>query len=638
MKFREQESQARQLSQRLILLFMLLVLSMVFITNGALALTWRLFMGSLPLPLGFFATNTLLVILYIFGSWAIERACLKNKGGAALAERAGGMEISKPDNIYEQRLCNIVMEVAVATAIKPPQVFLLNREEGINAFAAGWTTQDAVIAVTRGATERLTRSELQGVVAHEFAHILNGDMRLNMQLMSMVIGLQMIYNYGHDMAENAFDFSERKLLNFLSPLAFVVGHVLMLVGWLGWISGVILSAAVSRQREYLADALAVKYTRYAEGLAGALRKIAYQLQENRAKLSGQDIAPLAPLFLHFELESKWFSTHPSIAQRLKNLGFSYRKFELKDSIQKVKSEQFIPDRLLGANAFTPHLKMMAARWGGLSPQLEMEQKEKIAQPIDVPQGQQIAELQAELYLSAIQAKLSQPLLKVALLAFWVPTNNAMQEQKWVEICTCLGYEQIPYRVLTSVQNLSLTQREPFFEKLSLQIQNSSLDERTQIADMAKTLYDNQPQHQSFEWLRLAVFSYWMGEFRETMSNDYSNLSDIQNAIALITSFIAKEVSVNNPQQWTTQVLSSLELDASFHQEMTETQLNAAIKDIHDGVSSFAPILIKTWLHHWKKEAKSCNTPQFAHAMDVFRLICALLDTICPREIEQFYTA
>ena len=165
---------------------------------------------------------------------------------------------------------HIVMEMAIAAGIPVPPVYVMDGESGINAFAAGYEPTHAVIGVTRGAIEQLDRDELQGVIAHEFSHILNGDMRLNIQLIGILHGLLLIGIIGRVLIHSGG--GRRGGKNNGNQIA-LVGLALMLIGYLGTLCGSIIKAAVSRQREYLADSSAVQFTRDASGLAAALKKV-----------------------------------------------------------------------------------------------------------------------------------------------------------------------------------------------------------------------------------------------------------------------------------------------------------------------------------------------------------------------------
>ena len=190
------------------------------------------------------------------------------RGGSTVATMLGGRLVdpttTDPD---ERKLLNVVEEMAIAAGIPVPQVYVLPEERGINAFAAGHSTSDAVVGVTAGAMRLLKRDELQGVIGHEFSHILNGDMRLNLRLMGILFGILCLAVIGRVLLYTRSRSSKDK-----NPLP-LLGLVLIVIGWVGVLFGRLIQAAVSRQREFLADASAVQFTRNPAGLAGALQKI-----------------------------------------------------------------------------------------------------------------------------------------------------------------------------------------------------------------------------------------------------------------------------------------------------------------------------------------------------------------------------
>lgn len=320
MRFREQEDAARQSTQHLLLLFALVVVALVIGVNAVLALIVKL---ALPFlhgwPPYFFEVNTALVLLFVLGGSWIETFRLR-EGGAHVARLAGGREaqVSAGGDLgmLERRFANVVQEMAIASGhVVVPAAWVLPKDDAINAFAAGWGQEDAVVAVTRGALERLTRAELQGVVGHEFSHLVHGDTRLNMRLVGMVWGLHMIWGLGLALWDT--DDAGRR------PASAPIGLGLMAVGSLGWVAGRLLQAAVSRQREFLADASAVKYTRLVDGLGGALRKIADQQITGRANLQSMHATSLAHLLLSNRGgRAGWralLQTHPPLAERLHRL-------------------------------------------------------------------------------------------------------------------------------------------------------------------------------------------------------------------------------------------------------------------------------------------------------------------------------
>ena len=234
-------------------------------------------------------------------------------GGSSVATLMGGTPVNpNTTDPSERKLLNVVEEMAIASGVPVPQVYVLRNESAINAFAAGHTTGDAAIGVTRGCMELLTRDQLQGVIGHEFSHILNGDMRLNLRLISVIFGLLCIATIGRVLL-SARSRSSRD--NNALPL---IGLALVLLGAIGVFFGRLIQAAVSRQREFLADASSVQFTRNPAGLSGALQKIGrYSFG---SKLESEHAPDLCHMFFGNGLGEPFFglmATHPPIPDRIR---------------------------------------------------------------------------------------------------------------------------------------------------------------------------------------------------------------------------------------------------------------------------------------------------------------------------------
>lgn len=313
----ESQREARARTRQLLLAFLLTVLLLVLTVNAALALAWGITWAfwipvSLGYPRHFFAVNTGVTLLFVLGGWWVESSRLSHGGAQRLAERMGARPLQPGSDFDERRLAHIVDEMAIASGMDRPVAMVVARDGGINAFATGWDQRDAVVAVTRGALDHLSREELQGLVAHEFSHIREGDTRLNMRLIGMVFGLEMIWRMGQTLAEP----DELGRRSLLVPL----GLALMAAGWLGWLAGHVLQAAVSRQREFLADARAVQWTRSRDGLGGVLRKVW------RQRLDGLALPATDSLVQHLLLVGNetgrmagWLDAHPPLAERVRRL-------------------------------------------------------------------------------------------------------------------------------------------------------------------------------------------------------------------------------------------------------------------------------------------------------------------------------
>jgi Zn-dependent protease with chaperone function len=274
-------------------------------------------LDDVTLPLGASAGT-----LALIGCGSLFKIAQLRGGGTTVAENLGGYRV--PHNTtdpVERRLVNVVEEMAIAAGMPVPPIYLLRNEEAINAFAAGYSPSDAVVAVTRGTAEQLTRDQLQGVVAHEFSHILNGDMRLNIRLIGILHGILLMGLIGRMLFNiAAHGGGNRRGKNDGAAYLLGGGLLLMLLGLLGTVFGNLIKAAVSRQREYLADSSAVQFTRNPEGIAGALKRIGASVLGS--KLTNARAAELSHMYFGqgvWEGFTGMMATHPPLEKRIRLL-------------------------------------------------------------------------------------------------------------------------------------------------------------------------------------------------------------------------------------------------------------------------------------------------------------------------------
>lgn len=321
MDFFTAQDHARRNTGWLVLFFLLAVVSLIVLTNLLVMLAlgylhagayhpdapspfdWRVF---LYVGCG--------VLLVVTGGTLYKIAALSG-GGDAVAAMFGAEPVFADDQDLKMKmLVHVVEEMSIASGTPAPQVYVLN-ESGINAFAAGFSTSDAIIAVTRGALHNLNREQLQGVIAHEFSHILNGDMRINIRLMGMLHGILLIGLVGYQILRGASHSSRKS-----SGTALALGFGLMTIGYTGTFFGKLIKAAVSRQREFLADAAAVQFTRNPQGIGGALLRIGADkdgsLMENprSAEFSHAFFGQSIPVSF-----TALFATHPPLSERIKRI-------------------------------------------------------------------------------------------------------------------------------------------------------------------------------------------------------------------------------------------------------------------------------------------------------------------------------
>lgn len=321
MNFFERQDQARRQSKRLVLLFVLAVAAIVVAVDFVFLLAFG-GLGEDTTPAGLAAglVLTTLVTLGIIGIASMYRIASLRAGGAAVAGQLGGTPVPEDTHDFHyRRLRNVVEEIAIASGVPVPQIFVLEEEAGINAFAAGYAPSDAAVAVTRGALDKLNRDEMQGVIAHEFSHVLNGDMRLNIRLMGMLFGILVLGIIGRKVLTHSR--GGRSSKGAAPVLVAALG--LVIIGSVGQFFGRLIKAGVSRQREFLADASAVQFTRQTKGLSGALKKIG-GLQEG-SKLVSRDTEEVAHMLFGDGVGySSLFATHPPLIERIQALEPSFK--------------------------------------------------------------------------------------------------------------------------------------------------------------------------------------------------------------------------------------------------------------------------------------------------------------------------
>jgi len=324
MNFFERQAAARRNSTRLVVLFTLAVIGIVIAVDLA---AYAVFSsggrneGQGTALLVF----TTLATLGIIGLGSLYRIASLRGGGEPVALQMGGVPV--PENTTDtqlRRLRNVVEEIAIASGVPVPKIYVLEHEAAINAFAAGYSTSDAVVAVTRGALDKLNRDELQGVIAHEFSHILNGDMRLNIRLIGVLFGILMLGLIGRKILEHGRFGGRNKGAGAILAAALIA----MIVGYIGLFFGRMIKAGVSRTRESLADASAVQFTRQTAGLSGALKKIAGLGEGSKLNERGDAEEVSHMLFGDGVGFSGLFATHPPLLQRIQALEPSFRADQL----------------------------------------------------------------------------------------------------------------------------------------------------------------------------------------------------------------------------------------------------------------------------------------------------------------------
>lgn len=334
MNFFQEQARARGQSKWLVVLVILATAVIALLVGGLLGIIgWQ--DGDPEAAFGLMLVGSVLTVAVILIGSLWKSFSLRG-GGGKVARDLGGLRVTADSRDFHlRRYYNVVEEMAIASGVPMPELYVLEHELAINAFAAGWSPADAAVCVTRGALQRLSRDELQGVIGHEFSHILNGDMRLNIRLMGLVFGILLIGLAGEKLMR-ARSGNSRDAAGIVA-----LGVGLFVIGYVGVFVARLLKASISRQREYLADASAVQFTRQTAGLAGALKKAAGYGEGTL--VTDSDCEEVAHMMFGDAIGlSGWYATHPPLDDRIRKLDPGFRPEQLG---KLVESHARLGDRM-----------------------------------------------------------------------------------------------------------------------------------------------------------------------------------------------------------------------------------------------------------------------------------------------------
>ena len=487
MNFFEHQQTAKKRTRWLVLMFALAVSVIILLVDLVLLMVFGGFAqntadgSSLAASTGGLvagAVGTALLVLLA----SLFRFITLSAGGGKVARDLGGTLVDADTRDFKRRqLRNVVEEMSIAAGIPVPDIYVLEKEQGVNAFAAGATTSDAAVAVTRGLLDSMSRDELQGVIAHEFSHILNGDMRLNLRLMGLLFGILVIAIIGRKILHGA----SRARSGKGGAGTAIIGLAVMLIGYSGLFFGRWIKAAVSRQREFLADASAVQFTRNPDSIGGALKKIAVHgggtwLAEDTEEVSHMLFGEGAATYL--------FATHPPVIERIRRIQPGFREVEL-DAVRRR-----LERRLAAESAESrPSAARAAAATGSL---------------IDLVGSPDLhGLLNAALLVAAIPAEL----MDAAHSVEWAPAllfysrladKPEIRTRQLVSIARVLGHETDSQgsRLSARQPGVSPAQRLPLFELAFPAIKRRPLDELRQLHATIGQLVIADSSIDTFEYL------------------------------------------------------------------------------------------------------------------------------------------
>ena len=512
MNFFEQQDQARRQTRWLLVLFGLAVIAIVVAIDLAVLVGFGLGsvqdgevqslrqMVSLNRSLLIGATvATLLVIAgaSLFRIWRLK------SGGGRVAVELGGVPIPpESSDPLHRRLRNVVEEIALASGVPVPEIYVLERESGINAFAAGFTPADAAVAVTRGALETLSRNELQGVIAHEFSHIFNGDMRLNIRLMGALFGILVLAVVGRRVLWHGRFMGGSRNKNGGAIL--LIAFVLWAVGYIGLFFGRWIKAAVSRQREYLADASAVQFTRDPDSIGGALKKIAVHADTSYLMVDSEEVGHM--LFGSGQA-MRMFATHPPIMRRIQRIEPSFTRSRLLEFGTQMRKEAERRDRAEQARAEKEAARK--AREGGFD-------AAGIVQEIGNPGWDRVllaAGIVASLPEAAGRAARSPEWAVELLLAGLLDKEPESREQQLLMIASELGAEceGRVRKLLDVTRSVQPEQRLPLLEMALPMIKQRDANEQARLLSVINKVIRSDGKIDVFEYLVARLITQYLWE-------------------------------------------------------------------------------------------------------------------------------
>lgn len=543
MNFFEAQDEARRRTKWLVGYFILAIVG-VIVSVYAIVYTAMDYAGmttSFWMP-GVFGV-TALVTGGLVGTGSLFKTMQLNGGGEVVARDMGARQVDPHTrDADERKLVNVVEEMAIASGVPVPGIWIMDDELAINAFAAGTEPGNAVVAVTRGCLQRLSRSELQGVVAHEFSHILNGDMRLNVRLMGLLFGILMISMLGRMLFETLRfirirSSSSRDGGGAAIIVAIVVaGLALMIVGSLGVFFGRLIQAAISRQREFLADASAVQFTRDPSGIAGALKKIGGQGQGS--KMHAAKAAEAGHLFFaDGGMFSYGLATHPPLDVRIKaiekNWDGEFVASELPDVAQ---------GRSAGVGVEDARVSGLSASSAPVQPVISRERIDHLGDPseIRVDVGRLLYKGLNEEWIGACHDREEAQALVFGLL---LAENKQLREEEIIFIGNGAGHDagKLALRWNHALSELDSARKVALVDLSIPALRRLSLPEYDRFVEITKWLIASDGQVDLFEFmLQRVVERHLDSHFRDgTMARiKYRKMEDLANEANILVTTMA----------------------------------------------------------------------------------------------------
>lgn len=637
MDFFTAQDQARRKTGRLVVLLVLAVVALIAVTTLAIAITLQLMDGAQSAAQSNLADQGMLsalsvelvagvaiVVLVIVVLGGLFKQRQLRRGGRAVAEALGGREINlNTRDADERRILNVVEEMAIASGTPVPSVYVLE-EEAINAFAAGYQTSEVVIGITRGAIRSLTREELQGVVAHEFSHILHGDMRLNMRLISVLHGILLIGLVGgtllHSMRFRRVGGGKR---DNSGAVILVLGAVLMLIGYVGTFFGNLIKSAVSRQREYLADASAVQFTRNPQGIGNALVKIGSHSQGSN--LQAAQAVEFSHLFFGQGVRlgfTQMMATHPPLKDRIKRVMPDWDgRFEANLPTQEAENET------LDSAEDAPHLEP-SLRTGMLGAVLTGASAQTAINSMGQPDQRHITQAKATLDALPEQIKTAahEPYVARALMYALLLSNDQRAREHQLETLQKTALPDV-YRELIKhapdVMKLDIQLRLPLVELALPALKSLSMEQGQHFRLCLERLMSADDQVSLWEWTLYQLLLNNLSEQDNGPAN--LKLNDLQRECQLLLTVLAA-AGQDDPDDINA-ALNAAESELPFALTATDDVSNMRVLSLAvERLRRLRPLQKSALLHAMARCIEHSGIIRPAEA-ELFRVVADILD--CP---------
>ncbi|MDH5424149.1 MAG: M48 family metallopeptidase [Gammaproteobacteria bacterium] len=545
MDFFGRQDLARRKTRLLVLYFILAVVSIVIAVNLIFASVsgyGLVFEYRNPLQAGYWLSNRFVIVtsitlgVILFGNLIVYFDI--RDGGASVAEYAGAtqVEMSSGDKLLK-RYINIVEEMAIASGVIMPVLYVQKNEQGINAFVAGLSAENTAMVVTQGALNKLNREQLQGVIGHEFSHIFHGDMRLNVRMIGIIYGITMIGEIGRSMLRGLFHSRRRsyqqKKSNSIGAAAGFIGLGLFLAGYLGLFFGRLIRASVSRQREFLADASSVQYTRNKDGIAGALTAIMYDgagshLQSKKA----EDIAHMC--FCESMSLNGRFATHPPLAERINAISPGFLPQ------YKIRDRNSLHNQDIDASK--SHVNSYVSSFSEQQTPVNITNKE-VADSVGQPQPEHL--LQAHDLLNTIPDKLHLAAYNVesARALFYAMILSSMKDQSMVSFSAIEDSESERIAALTKgfypeFCNIGAAIRLPLIELSLPVLRGLSITDKNKFIDICVSLSALDNKKNLFEFIIVTILrAELLDRIKTKQLSRYKNIKSVLSSIERLLSLL-----------------------------------------------------------------------------------------------------